>query len=96
MELSALLLFPAIVGGYVFNWLWLAPRIRVFGNQTGAITLTQLLSGNDRWSYSIKLIYSVAIVFSFSFYIAAQFQVAGELFLVILTCRLKVQSVQEL
>jgi sodium/proline symporter len=80
MGLSALLLFPAIVGGYIFNWLWLAPKIRKLGNKTGAITLTQLLSGNSKWSKAIMIACSFAIIFSFAFYVAAQFQAAGGTF----------------
>jgi sodium/proline symporter len=80
MGLSALLLFPAIVGGYIFNWLWLAPKIRVLGNKTGAITLTQLLSGNGKYAKAIVIACSIAIIFSFAFYVAAQFQAAGGTF----------------
>lgn len=80
MGLPALLLFPAVVGGYIFNWLWLAPRIRTLGNHTGAITLTELLSGQGKWQKPIAWLCTFAIVFSFSFYIAAQFQAAGGTF----------------
>ncbi|MEP1444657.1 MAG: sodium/proline symporter [Paraglaciecola sp.] len=80
MGLSSLLLFPAVVGGYVFNWLWLAPRIRNRGNKSGAVTLTELLAGKDNWTRLIVFICSFAIVFSFAFYIAAQFQAAGSTF----------------
>lgn len=80
MGTPALLLFPAVVGGYVFNWLWLAPRIRMVGNQLNAVTLTELLAGRDQWSKSIAIVCSFTIVFSFAFYIAAQFQAAGGTF----------------
>ncbi len=80
MGLPALLLFPAVVGGYIFNWLWLAPRIRKVGNSTGAITLTELLAGKGDWTKPIAVICSVTIVFSFAFYVAAQFQAAGGTF----------------
>lgn len=80
MGLPALLLFPAVVGGYVFNWLWLAPKIRRFGNKNGAITLTELLAGQGQYSKAVAIICSITIVFSFAFYIAAQFQAAGGTF----------------
>lgn len=80
LGLSALLLFPAVVGGYVFNWLWLAPRIRKLGNRTGAITLTELLAGKSTYTKAIAFACSITIVFSFAFYIAAQFQAAGGTF----------------
>jgi len=80
MGLSALWLFPAAMLGYIFNWLWVAPRIRKLGNDTNAVTLTGLLAGDS--VYSKKIIYSCTfiIVFSFAFYIASQFQAAGETF----------------
>lgn len=80
LGMSALLLFPAVVGGYVFNWLWLAPRIRELGNHTNAITLTELLAGKSPWTRAIAIASSMTIVFSFAFYIAAQFQAAGGTF----------------
>ncbi|NMP30110.1 sodium/proline symporter [Thalassotalea sp. M1531] len=80
MGLSSLWLFPAVVLGYMFNWLWIAPRIRHLGNKTGAITLTELLAGEDKYSKLIIYSCTFIIVFSFAFYIAAQFQAAGGTF----------------
>ena len=80
MGYSALWLFPAVIGGYFFNWLWLAPRIHKLSAKTKAVTLTELLAGKDAWAKPIVLLCSFAIVFSFSFYIAAQFQAAGGTF----------------
>ncbi|XQW83436.1 sodium/proline symporter [Thalassotalea piscium] len=80
MGYSALWLFPAIVLGYVFNWLWLAPRIHKMANKVGAVTLTELLAGKGPWAKYIIWLSTFAIVFSFSFYIAAQFQAAGGTF----------------
>ena len=73
MGYSALWIFPAVIAGYCFNWLWLAPRMQKFSDKTGAITLTELLMGKGSWAKPIALLASFAIVFSFSFYIAAQF-----------------------
>lgn len=80
MGVSAIWLFPGVVLGYAFNWLWVAPRIRRLGNKNGAITLTELLAGNDKFSKSIVYCSTFIIVFSFAFYIAAQFQAAGGTF----------------
>ena len=80
MGFSALWIFPAVIGGYCFNWLWLAPRMKAMGEKTGAITLTEILMGKGAWAKPIALLASFAIVFSFSFYIAAQFQAAGTTF----------------
>ena len=80
MGLSAIWLFPAVISGYMFNWLWIAPRIRRLGNDRNAVTLTDLLAGSDGLSKTIVYCCSFIIVFSFSFYIAAQFQAAGGTF----------------
>jgi len=80
MGLSAVWLFPAVVLGYAFNWLWLAPRIRRYGNEQKAITLTELLAGQSGHAKYIVYACTFIIVFSFAFYIAAQFQAAGGTF----------------
>jgi len=81
MGYSALWLFPAVIGGYLFNWLWLAPKVYALSRQVNAVTLPELLAGKDgAWSTAIIWLCSFAIVFSFSFYIAAQFQAAGGTF----------------
>ncbi len=77
---SAVWLFPAVVLGYMFNWLWLAPRIRTLGNETQSITLTELIAGKGEHSKYIVYCCTFIIVFSFAFYIAAQFQAAGGTF----------------
>ena len=80
MGLPAIWLFPAVVLGYTFNWLWLAPRIRDLGNETHAVTLTELLAGTGTYAKHIVYCCTFIIVFSFAFYIAAQFQAAGGTF----------------
>jgi sodium/proline symporter len=80
MGYSAVWLFPAVIGGYFFNWLWLAPRMYKLSVKTGAVTLTEILAGTGVWSKRIVWLCTFAIVFSFSFYIAAQFQAAGGTF----------------
>ncbi|MFD2167856.1 sodium/proline symporter [Thalassotalea euphylliae] len=80
MGLPALWLFPAVVLGYTFNWLWIAPRIRKLGNETGAITLPSLIAGHGQYRKPIIYACTFIVVFSFAFYIAAQFQAAGGTF----------------
>ncbi|GLP96321.1 sodium/proline symporter [Paraferrimonas sedimenticola] len=80
MGLSAIWIFPAVVLGYIFNWYWLAPRVRRYANQQEAITLSEVVAGKDQWRKAILGFASFAIVFSFAFYIAAQFQAAGSTF----------------
>lgn len=77
---SALWLFPAVVLGYTFNWLWVAPRLRQLGNETKSVTLTEVLAGKDKFTRPVVYLCSFIIVFSFAFYIAAQFQAAGGTF----------------
>ena len=43
--LSAVWLFPACVGGFVFNWIVLAPAVQRVGNKTGALTVIELVAG---------------------------------------------------
>ena len=80
--LSAIWLFPATVGGFLLNWLFVAPRLQKLARETGVMTLSELVSGNpmdEGFSRNIRLC-SVIILFSFLFYVAAQFQAAGEAF----------------
>jgi sodium/proline symporter len=80
--LPALWLFPATVGGFLLNWLWVAPRLNRLAREEGAVTLTEVVApasmGGNR-----KLILRIAaliIVFCFTFYIASQFEAAGKAF----------------
>jgi sodium/proline symporter len=43
--LGALWIFPACVGGFVFNWMLVAPGLRTLSHETGAVTVTELLAG---------------------------------------------------
>jgi sodium/proline symporter len=80
--LGALWLFPATLGGFLLNWIWVAPRLRRLSKDSGAITLTDVIAG-DRTDPLFSLIMrlgAVIVLFSFSFYVAAQFQAAGHAF----------------
>jgi sodium/proline symporter len=80
--LSAVWLFPAIFLGYLANWAWVGPRLRVLSRKTGAITLTEVLAGDkkDPLYPLIMKTASVIIVVSFMFYVASQLQAAGKAF----------------
>ena len=80
--LSAIWLWPACVGGFIFNWYVLAPRVQTLSRERGALTLTDLISGpsTSPWHPRIKGLCSVIIVFSFTVYIASQFDGAGKTF----------------
>ena len=78
----ALWLFPSTVGGFLLNWLWVAPRLRRLAREEDAVTLSEVVApasmGGNR-----KLILRIAaliIVFCFTFYIASQFEAAGKAF----------------
>jgi len=80
--ISALWLFPATVGGFLLNWVWVAPRLKRLAQSENAVTLSEVVApagiGPQR-----KLILRIAaaiIVFCFTFYIASQFEAAGKAF----------------
>ncbi|WP_371189336.1 sodium/proline symporter [Thalassotalea maritima] len=81
MGLSAIWIVPAVVCGYLFNWLWLAPRLQDQNQKHKAITLTEFIANNITGNTRhIIVVCSFCIVFAFTFYIAAQFQAAGTTF----------------
>jgi sodium/proline symporter len=80
--LPALWLFPAILGGYLINWLFVGPRLMRGAQRTGAITLTEFLASAVEPAARPRVLRLAAgiVLFSFMFYIAAQFQAAGDAF----------------
>jgi len=80
--LPALWLFPATVGGFLINWVWVAPRLKALSAEEGALTLSAVVAppalGAARGT--ILKVAAVIIVFSFTFYIASQFEAAGKAF----------------
>jgi sodium/proline symporter len=80
--LPALWLFPATVGGFLINWVWIAPRLSTLARRENALTLSSVVAPASVGS-ARRLILRVAaaiIVFSFVFYIASQFEAAGKAF----------------
>ena len=45
--LPALWLFPATVGGFLINWVWIAPRLQTLARQENAITLSAIIAPPD-------------------------------------------------
>ena len=75
--LAALWLIPGCVGGFVLNWLFVAPRLR---DGTGsALTLTEFLAGPpDRPGRRAVVVASALLcLFSLTVYVASQIQAAG-------------------
>ena len=80
--LPALWLFPATVGGFILNWVWVAPRLQRLAKEEGAVTLSEVIApANIGGSRQLILrVAAIIIVFCFSFYIASQFEAAGKAF----------------
>lgn len=80
--LPALWLFPATVGGFLLNWLWVAPRLSKLAREEGAITLSEVVApaSIDGKRQLILRIAALIVVFCFTFYIASQFEAAGKAF----------------
>ena len=80
--LPAVWLCGGVILGYIINWFWVGPRLRVIALRTGALTLTELLlgDGDDALRRASRKLASLIILVSFVFYVAAQFQAAGDAF----------------
>ena len=74
--LSAVWLLPGVLVGYVVSWTWVAPRLMEISQQTGAVTLPELLFGdfNEREKTILLRLTTIIITCSLIVYIAAQFQ----------------------
>jgi sodium/proline symporter len=80
--MPALWIFPSTVGGFLLNWLWVAPRLQKLAAAERAVTLSEVIVPPEIGHHR-KLILRVAaliIVFCFTFYIASQFEAAGKAF----------------
>jgi len=76
--MPALWIFPSTVGGFLLNWLWVAPRLQKLAAAERAVTLSEVVVPPEIGRHR-KLILRVAaliIVFCFTFYIASQFEAA--------------------
>ena len=80
--LPALWLFPATVGGFLVNWVWVAPRLKKLSDEEGALTVSAVVAPASLGPMrgAILRVAAVIIVFSFTFYIASQFEAAGKAF----------------
>jgi sodium/proline symporter len=80
--LASLWLLPACVGGFALNWYVLAPRLRRYSAERGALTVTDVLAGppGAPGSSAIRWLCSAIVVLSLLVYVASQFQGAGKTF----------------
>ena len=77
--LQAMWLVPAIVSGFVINWVFVAPKLQPASHANGALTLVEFLADGapDAARRRIRATGAAIILFCFTFYIASQFQAAG-------------------
>jgi len=80
--LPALWLFPATVGGFLINWIWVAPRLKKLASEESAVTLSAVIApvGLGESRRTILRVAAGIIVFCFVFYVASQFEAAGKAF----------------
>ena len=80
--LPALWLFPVTVGGFLINWVWVAPRLKRLAREEGAVTLSAVVApiGLGESRRLVLRVAAVIIVFCFVFYVASQFEAAGKAF----------------
>ena len=78
--LPALWLFPAMIGGFLLNWAWVAPRLQKLARDEDAVTLSAVVvpAGLGDSRRVILRTAAAIIVFCFVFYIAAQFEAAAK------------------
>jgi sodium/proline symporter len=77
--LQAIWLVPAVVSGFVINWVFIAPRLQPASHASGALTLVEFLADGMESGASrrLRILGALIILFCFTFYIASQFQAAG-------------------
>jgi len=77
--LEAIWLVPAVVSGFVINWVFIAPRLQPASHANQALTLVEFLAhgSSPRAEAGIRAVGALLILFCFTFYIASQFQAAG-------------------
>jgi sodium/proline symporter len=80
--LPALWIFPSTVGGFLFNWTWVAPRLQKLAADEQAVTLSEIIAPPAIGPRRRVVLRAAAliIVFCFTFYIASQFEAAGKAF----------------
>jgi sodium/proline symporter len=67
--------------GFIFNWLWLAPRLRRMSKENKAITVPDFLEGRVKDNGHIIRYVACGIIFLLMFtYVAAQLTAAGKAF----------------
>ena len=79
---AALWIIPGIVLAFLFNWLVIADRLRVFACKYQAITLPDVMAARFQGTVAmlIRLLAVIIILVMLTAYVAAQFNAAGKMF----------------
>ena len=78
---SAFWIVPGIAAGYLFNWFFVAEKLRKYTTESGAVTLPQyILNRFGRNSAALRVISVVVITLAMLGYVAAQMNAAGKAF----------------
>jgi len=80
--LSAVWIIPGVLIGYYVSWTWVAPRLMELSQQTGAVSLPDVLfhNYNDKERQVLMRLSVIIITSTLILYVAAQFQAAGTTF----------------
>ena len=74
-------ILPGCVLGFVFNIVWLGPRLRAAAAETGALTVPGLISRRaTSWQPVVRVLTALIIIVFLGAYVAAQFNAAGKAF----------------
>ncbi len=78
---SAYWIIPGCLLGFIFNWFFLAARLRDASEKVGALTLPDLFAFSFREKFPLLRILSVIVILTAMWlYVAAQFNAAGKAF----------------
>ena len=77
--LQAIWLAPAVVSGFVINWVFIAPRLQPASHANGALTLVEFLANGTPANFerALRMVGALIVLFCFTLYVASQFQAAG-------------------
>ena len=84
--LSAVWILPACLGGFALNWFVVAGPLRRLAAESGAVTLTEVLTAGfpAQWKRVAVVSASVIVLLCLGTYVSSQFQAAGKTFAEIL------------
>lgn len=66
--------------GTILNWIFIAPRLRIYTEKTKSLTLSSFFSERFRENYLLRLLSAVVILLFFTIYASSGLAAAGKLF----------------